>query len=80
MREPIGITLDVPNDADPTGVYEDASGAEVFETDAPYLLSDGTSLMPPLPVIVSDGPVFIDKRGNAQAALAVTGLDGALEP
>lgn len=73
-KERIGITFDVPGDADPIGVYEAEGGAEVFETDEPYLLSDGTSLMPPLPAVLADGPIFTDKMGNAQTALAVTGL------
>jgi hypothetical protein len=73
MKQKLGITTN-HQARDATGVYESPGGVEVFETDAPYLLSDGASLMPPLPVIVIDGPVYADTLGNAQTAIAVTGL------
>lgn len=69
----IGITTN-HQARDATGVYESPSGIEVFDTDAPYLLSDGKSLASALPVVVVDGPVYTDAMGNAQTALAVTGL------
>lgn len=72
--EQIGVTFTVPENQDATGVYEHDSGVEVFQTDEPYLLSDGKSLVDPLPVKVVGGPVFLDVMGNAQAAMAVSGL------
>lgn len=72
--EPIGVTFVVPENQDAMGVYESENGIEVFETDAPYLLSDGKSLVNPLLVKIVDGPVFLDAMGNAQAAMAVSGL------
>lgn len=73
-KEPLGITFDVLSDQEAIGVYEDENGVDVFETDAPYLLSDGKSLEAPLPVRVVDGPVFPDSMGNAQSAFPVNGL------
>jgi len=73
-NEPLGITFIVPDGQEATGVYEADGGAEVFETDSPYLLSDGVTLQPPLPVKVVTGPTFTDSMGNAQTALAVSGL------
>lgn len=73
MKQKLGITTN-HQARDATGVYESPIGIEVFETDDPYLLSDGKSLASPLPVVVVDGPVFTDAMGNAQAALAVRGL------
>lgn len=73
-KEPLGITFIVPDGQEATGVYEADGGAEVFETDSPYLLSDGVTLQPPLPVKVVTGPTFTDSMGNAQTALAVSGL------
>lgn len=73
-REPLGISFIVPAGQEATGVYEDTAGVEVFETDAPYLLSDGKSLAAPLPVKVVEGATFTDSMGNAQTALAVSGL------
>lgn len=74
MKQKLGITTAKSEAADVLGVYESPNGVEVFETDAPYLLSDGDSLMSPIPVIVVDGPVYTDTMGNTQSALAVTGL------
>lgn len=74
MKQPLGITLIVPAGQEATGVYEGAAGVEVFTTDTPYLLSDGKSLSSPLPVFDAGGPTFTDSMGNAQRALAVSGL------
>lgn len=71
-KEPIGITFIVPDNEDPIGVYESDGGIEVFETDEPYLLSDGKSLVDPMPVRMVDGPIYQDTLGNAQSALAIT--------
>lgn len=73
-KEPLGITFVVPAGQEATGVYEDPDGVDVFETDTPYLLSDGVTLMSSLPVFDAGGPVFIDSMGNAQWALGVSGL------
>lgn len=74
MKQPLGITLVVPAGQEAIGVYEDENGAEVFETDAPYLLTDGRSLAAPLPVKIVEGETYTDSLGNAQTALGVSGL------
>lgn len=74
LRQPLGITFIVPDGQEATGVYEDENGIAVFETDEPYLLDDGKSLQPPLPVKIVSGPIFTDSMGNAQSALAIMGL------
>jgi hypothetical protein len=74
-KEPLGITFVVPDGQEATGVYEVEGGIEIFETDTPYLLSDGITLMPPLPVFDAGGAVFTDSMGNVQRALGVSGLD-----
>lgn len=79
-KEPLGITFVAPAGQDATGVYEVEGGVEVFETDTPYLLSDGVSLMPPLPIFDAGGPVFIDSMGNVQRALGVKEFVSPEEP
>jgi len=74
QKQSLGVTFIVPDGQDATGVYEDENGVAVFETDEPYLLDDGVSLQPPLPVKVVSWSIFTDSMGNAQASLAVTGL------
>ena len=66
-KQPLGITVGEGG----TGVYEHEAGIETFETEGPYLLSDGVSLAAPLPVHFVDGPVFFDSHGNLQAAIPV---------
>lgn len=66
-KQPLGITVGDGG----TGVYEHEDGIDTFETDGPYLLSDGVSLAAPLPVHFVDGPVFFDSNGNPQAAIPV---------
>lgn len=73
-KQSLGVTLNVPNGQEATGVYEDASGVDVFVTDDPYLTDDGRGLQSPLPVKVVEGATFADSMGNAQTALAVSGL------
>lgn len=73
-KQPLGVTFTVPDGQEATGVYEAESGTVVFETDAPYMLEDEKSLQPPLPVKIVSGPIFTDSMGNAQTALAVSGL------
>lgn len=74
MKQPLGITLIVPPGQEATGVYEAVGGVEVFSTDTPYTLTDGKSLSPPLPIKIVTGETFTDSMGNAQTALAVSGL------
>lgn len=74
MKQPLGITFTVPPGQEATGVYESEDGIEVFETDDPYLLSDGQSLTPPLPVKIVDGPTFLDSMGRLQSAIPVSGI------
>lgn len=80
MKQPIGITFVVPSDQDAIGVYDSPSGVDCFETDAPYLLEDGASLVSPLPAIRVDGSVYLDSLGNAQSALAVNFGDSPVVP
>lgn len=68
-KQPLGITVGEGG----TGVYEHEAGIETFETDGPYLLSDGVSLAAPLLVHFVDGPVFFDSNGNPQAAIPIRG-------
>lgn len=75
--DPLGVTLSVTAGQQAIGVYEDSAGIPAFETAAPYLLSDGQSLESPLPVFDAGGPAFQDSMGNAQSAMAVTGLGPA---
>lgn len=75
-KEPLGITFIIPDGHEATGPYEVEGGIEVFETDTPYLLIDGVSLQPPLPVFDAGGAIFTDSMGNAQRALGVSGLAG----
>lgn len=70
----LGVTLTVPAGQEAIGVYDAAGGVPVSIEDDPYLLSDGRSLVSPLPVKVVEGAVYTDSLGNAQTALAVTGL------
>lgn len=74
LKQPLGVTFIIPDGQEATGVYEDENGIAVFETDEPYLLDDDVSLQHPLPVKVVSDPIFTDSMGNAQKALAVTGL------
>lgn len=76
MKHPLGVTFTVPPGHEATGVYEDPDGVEVFESDTPYLLSDGVSLQPLLPVFDDGGAIFTDSMGNTQRALGVSGLPG----
>lgn len=73
-KEPLGVTFTVPDGQEATGVYEADGGADVFITDAPYLLSDGVSRQPPLPVKIVDGPTWISVNGSLQKAMPVSGL------
>lgn len=79
-KEPLGVTFIVPAGQSATGVYEADGGTDVFETDEPYLLSDGRALMPPLPVVLVEGMTFTDGMGNVQKALGVSGLPDEGEP
>lgn len=63
--EPLGT---IPDGQEATGFYEIEDGVPVFETRDPYLMKDGHSLQPPLPVKLVTGPIFIDSMGNAQSA------------
>lgn len=62
-KQPLGVTLIVPPGQSATPVYLDPDGIETFATDDPYLLDDGRSLMPPLPVV---------DVGNVPGAIGVT--------
>lgn len=73
-KQSLGVTFIPKSGQSVTGVYEADNGVEVFETDTPYLMTDGKSLVSPLPVIDVGGPVFADGMGNAQSSMPVTGL------
>lgn len=68
---PIGVTLVTPDGQSAIGVYESPSGLEVFESDGPYLLSDGVSLAAPVPVFDAGGPTFRGSAGSLQASIAI---------
>lgn len=72
-KPPLGVTLTVPDGQEATGFYNDPDGVEAFITDEPYLVDDG--LQSPLPVFDAGGPVFQDSMGNAQASIALNGID-----
>lgn len=80
MKQPLGVTFDIPDGQDATGVYEDVDGVEVFNTDSPYILKDGKSLQSPLTVIVVGGPRFLDKAGSVQNSLPVYGISPPTPP
>lgn len=73
-KQPLGITLLPSESKDATGVYESVDGIEVFYASSPYLLNDGKSLAPPIPVFDAGGPVFTDSMGNMQASLAINAV------
>lgn len=68
----IGLTLIVVDGEAAIPVYESDTGLETFATDDPYLLSDGESLLAPIPVFDAGGPVYVDAQGNAADAMPVT--------
>ena len=74
MREKIGVTFQVPQATGAQPVYEAQGGLDVFETDSPYLLSGGKTLMKPMSIVRSDGPIWFDADGNAWDAMPVSGL------
>ena len=48
-------------------VRQDASGADAEVKTGPYLLSDGVSLVQPIPVVVVEGESYTDDAGNLRA-------------
>lgn len=70
----IGVTLTVRDGQAPVPVYQDSAGVATFSTDDPYFLSDGKSLMPPVPVVDAGGTVWFDTDGNPVAAIPVTAI------
>lgn len=68
-QEPIGVTF--VEDAAAIGVYESEAGSEAFETDGPYLMTDGKSLQAPTPVRVVESATYSDEFGNARPSLAI---------
>lgn len=65
------VTYTVPPGQEPVPVYEAEGGMPVTVGDDPYVLSDGTSLMAPLPVVDAGGPTWTASDGSLQAALPV---------
>lgn len=73
MNPRLGVTYIVPPGKEATGVYQDESGIDIFETDSPYHI--GSALQAPLPVKEAEnGDVFFDSMGNSHKALAVLGV------
>lgn len=75
-QEPIGLTLNIRDDEAPVPVYQDSAGLDTFASDVPYLLGDGHSLLAPVPVVVSAGPVWKDALGNPFDAIPVSAVPG----
>lgn len=48
-------------------VRQDASGADAEVKTGPYLLSDGVSLVQPIPVVIVEGESYTDDAGNLRA-------------
>lgn len=69
-QDPIGIIMTVPDAVDPMPVYDDPAGIAVAVEAGPYLLSDGVSLVDPVPVVDAQGPIWTDAAGQAVDALA----------
>lgn len=77
MQEPIGVTQIIPPTADAMPVRNDpASDNDAFVVDAPYLLSDGKSREAPIPVVVVDADMWVDRAGNLRdvARFNISGL------
>lgn len=72
MNEKIGLTMNVSDGESAIPVYQDASGIETIASSDPYFLSDGKSLVSPVPVIDAGNPVWFDADGNPVSAMAVT--------
>jgi len=72
--EPFGVTTTVPSRVDPLPVRETADGAAVFLTAAPYLLTDGKSLVAPTPIVQATGDTYLDKGGKLRSVKKVKGL------
>ena len=70
-QEPLGITLIIPDEADPLPIVDDLAGVAVDVDTAPYLLSDGTSLMGRIPVVEEQDEFHEDAAGKMQKAMAV---------
>lgn len=70
--DPIGITLIVPDGQDAMPVYQDEAGIVTAAKDEPYLLSDGLSLLSPVPVVDAGGPIWLKADGSPVQAVAVT--------
>lgn len=62
--QPIGITYQTAPARDRIGVWPDANGDDVFITDAPYIATDGKSLLAPVPVFDAPGPIYTDTVGR----------------
>lgn len=62
--QPIGITYQSAPARERIGVWPDANGDDVFVTDAPYLATDGRSLLAPVPVFDAPGPIYTDTVGR----------------
>lgn len=78
--EPLGLTLNLQDGQSPIPVFQDEGGLETFETNEPYLLEDGRSLVDPVPVVVASGPVWQDVAGNPFNALGVKVLPQGENP
>jgi hypothetical protein len=67
MKSPLGVTYNVPEGQEATGVYNDPEGLAAFVSNEPYL--SGGVLLSPLPVFDAGGTTFVDSMGNVQSSI-----------
>lgn len=60
-------------------VRQDASGAAAEVKAGPYLLSDGVSLVQPIPVVIVEGESYTDDAGNLRAVWPLN-MSGVVPP
>lgn len=63
------VTLTVPDDVDGVGYIADENGIVATVQDGPYLLSDGRSLVSPMPVFDAGGSSYLDSLGHRKASI-----------
>lgn len=79
MKSPLGVTYNVPEGQEATGVYNDPDGVVAFVSDDPYLSSG--FLLSPLPIFDAGGAMFVDSMGNMQSSIPmnISGLPPVIE-
>lgn len=76
--EPVGISSTPPDGQELIGAYESPTGIEVFQSETPYLSSDGKTLLAPIPVFDAGGPTYTNSAGELQDSLPLNGLSGVI--